>query len=219
MAEPRHFVVAEYLVDESNSCFRIELGANHVCPKSTGEISCALRFKYRRKRKTGPEHDLAVVGCQVHHITFTLYPLGFAPYGRKIIDCSGDLSQSVFAAAGDAAEDKLWPESSAKEEGGVRTTQSRHISITAQLFGFDLALDGKIRIASLLGLEPRVMLDTYDRVRDGPRLREAWGKAILEVLEKIRSPCPIQKLLECGVIAGLWAGFLIWPKPFNSVLA
>lgn len=218
MSEQRRFVISEYFVNESTGCFEVSLGENHICPRSNGDEPCQLKFKYQRFRKTGPAHCLWVVMCQIHSIGFTIYPPGFVPYGRKIVQFNIDLSQSLLEAANDAGENILWPSSGALSGGNVRTTQSRHMRLILKLFGFDLDLNLRIQIANHLGLEPHLIAEIFGLIRDGPRLRRAWGQEIKKVFKSLSSPCPILKLIECGKLAGLWADFVNWTKPFKSTL-
>ena len=47
------------------------------------ERACHIYFDHDRDRKTGPDFPLRVARCVTHKKGFTIYPPGYAPYGRQ----------------------------------------------------------------------------------------------------------------------------------------
>lgn len=72
----RPFVVADY-ADGHLQCRILD------CPWAGRDEACAVVQHDRRVRKTGPTHPLVVLRCLVHACSFTVYPPGFVPYGRR----------------------------------------------------------------------------------------------------------------------------------------
>jgi len=104
-----------------------------------------------RTRKCGVEHPLACFICAEHDCSFTVYPPGWLPFGRRPVvhvtasgfDVGGleegveAWNETAFGAAVDAGAKRLWPvtaggskeweERYSREPYGVRRTQARHV--------------------------------------------------------------------------------------------
>ncbi len=60
--------------------------ALHVhCPGSSAGEACRVTPHHRRVRSQGPEHALVVAHCHEHGRSFTQYPPGWVPYGRRAL--------------------------------------------------------------------------------------------------------------------------------------
>jgi hypothetical protein len=84
---------------------------------------CTINIHSYRDRKCGPGFKLAVFQCKSHVLTFTVYPPGWLPYGRRPL--VGD--DSTFQAVDDLSRGVRWPEVSGRL-GFTRKTQDRWIS-------------------------------------------------------------------------------------------
>lgn len=77
----RPFVCAPYQVEERG---RIRpVGKVEQCPYADEDDECRTYRDGYRGRKTGPCFPLQVMGCHEHGHHFTVYPMGYDPYGRE----------------------------------------------------------------------------------------------------------------------------------------
>lgn len=77
------------------------VGRLRQCPFGSEGEACATFLNGFRARKTGPCFPIQVMGCHVHGRGFTVYPMGFDPYGRTRIvpvDVAGGILQEVELA-------------------------------------------------------------------------------------------------------------------------
>jgi hypothetical protein len=58
------------------------LGRVEQCPLAAADEECATTPNGFRARKTGPRFPIQVMTCHTHGRSFTVYPMGFVPYGR-----------------------------------------------------------------------------------------------------------------------------------------
>lgn len=58
------------------------LGKVTQCPFAAAGEECRTYRDGFRSRKTGPCFPIQIMGCRVHKRGFTVYPMGFDPYGR-----------------------------------------------------------------------------------------------------------------------------------------
>lgn len=197
------------------------------CPQGAdpGGRSCALTIDHHRARKTGPEHPLAVARCSTHDSRFTLYPPGFAPYGRQPIlkigsdgspvatekdGLHGDFEDTIFAAALDSAEGRAWARDS-DEVVPDRwwSTQGRHLQLTARLVGIAGDLADRVResIAAVLSVS-----GLMQRERSTATGYQRIGKAVCDVLRWLRGGKAHRAfaLLVCGCLVGHWGEPLRW---------
>lgn len=180
-----------------------------MCPRAgIGDIACTIHIARWRFRKCGISFLLAGMRCLTHRISFTVYPPGWAPYSRRplaAIDHSGcaiepvddesQWSDTVFKAAIDAANKRLWPEEvllgpSPTIEDGVaiqsRRTQHRHIAGVMQLFGFNISATMRERevVASFTGIGVSRLEEGAKKIREGPSLM-VRGMETVQILEQL----------------------------------
>jgi len=102
------------------------------CPFGGDGAECRVGAHCRRERLQGPEFALVVAVCHAHRRYFTLYPPGWAPWGRVPIRraISGEPparesalfdAEALFDAALDAAAGRLWPVQSMGALGCAKT--------------------------------------------------------------------------------------------------
>ena len=80
------------------------------CPLATADEECATTLNGFRGRKTGPRFPIQVMWCHRHDLSFTVYPLGFVPYGR-VREAPVDVGGGVLEASGTtsaASCDERW---------------------------------------------------------------------------------------------------------------
>jgi hypothetical protein len=201
--------------------YRVDLNGTLVaalpshCPGSSGGEACRVTPHHRRARSQGPEHALVVAHCHEHGRSFTLYPPGWVPYGRRALcrvtpgGCpvrSDSVDGTLLGATEDAAAGKLWPRSSAGPNQGVQRTQGRLLACASQKLGVSPALGERIReaIATCLGVP---LLVLHEACRSYARVR-SWrerGRVLMEVLRRIGARRQLPELWSrAGYVAGLW---------------
>lgn len=177
------------------------------CPSgSVGSNPCRIQIEKWRVRRFGPGFDLAGMWCVSHDHSFTAYPVGWVPYGRKplvqldyrgrsICGISGrDFWRgTLFDAVVDAAENRIWPEEINLgpvpvngEVPGSRRTQRRHIAGAMRLFQLcaDCSLRSREQVAAQVGIDLAVLESEAKRIRDGPTIlvRGSGGMMVLKTL-------------------------------------
>jgi len=205
------------------------------CPfAAPGEPGCRVAVRHRRERKTGPCFPIAVVRCSAHpQHSFTLYPPGHFPYGRRpLVTCSvsGPLlldpstrqptwAGTVLQAAEDAAKALRWAPHSVTEAPAVRRSQGRHLDLAGLLLGVHPDLDAGERERIATRLRAPTMA-----VRSASSMwSTSWtsrGAAI--VLALATTPVDgslLDRLMSAGFAAGLWARPRRWAPPRSWVLA
>jgi len=213
----RAFVVTPYLRGADG---RLAAQIPACCPAQ--RPGCVLAIHHRRRRKTGPDHPLAVVRCKPHEWVFTLYPPAFAPYARQPVlrvSPSGqaiqqegapactDFAGTIFDAALDAEAGRAWQ----REEGPAERwwgTQCRHLQLAARLVGVAALICANVResIAMVLSV-PTLQL------HEGARAcgYRAIGKAVCGVLANLRGGARrARQMLICGFLIGQWGEPLHW---------
>lgn len=103
----RPFVCTPYAADDSG-CLR-PVGRVEQCPLATADEECAAILNGFRERKTGPHFPIQVMLCQVHGRSFTVYPMGFVPYGRvreAPVDVAGGVLEASEAAGGGVSDER-----------------------------------------------------------------------------------------------------------------
>lgn len=224
----RPFLVTSYLMGHDGR-WVAQLPA--CCPQGAclpGEPAgpaCALVIDHHRQRKTGPEHALAVARCRTHRHAFTLYPPGFAPYGRQPVlkvepdgnpvqredvGLRGDFADTVFAAALDGAAGRPWArDSDTTVPDRWWSTQGRHLDLTSRLVGIVRGLADRVResIAAVLSVT-----GLMQRERSSATGYRGIGKAVCDVLRQLRGRKPRRAfaLLVCGHLVGHWGEPLLW---------
>jgi len=183
---------------------------------------CRLRIKGRRLRKTGPGFALTVLWCKTHEVCFTLYPPGFAPYGREPLVLLRPSGLSVarerappyqgtyFQAALDAVDQMLWPDEDHEGSDHPRyATQSRHVTRCCRLLGLAKTVGAKVvdRLWSTLGIPAVAWQQAREWVVNLKGIR-GKSKAIVQLLALI--PETHHAFIGLATL-GHHAGF--WPPP------
>ena len=205
------------------------------CPfAAPGEAGCHVAVRHLRARKTGPCFRLAVVRCSTHPLhSFTLYPPGHFPYGRRpLLTCSvyGPLlldpttrkptwAGTVFRAAADAAEALRWAQDSVAEAPAVRRTQGRHLDLAGLLLGVHPELDDgeRERIATRLRVPTMVVRAAASMWSVSWTTRGAAIGLVLAATPVGGSL--LDRLMSAGYAAELWAQPRRWAPPRSWVLA
>lgn len=187
---------------------------------------CRIVIDHYRDRKTGPGMVL-VVRCTVHKIGFTLYPIGYTPYGRsKIAPISPDGKMSIglqgadrfsctyFDAALDAAGSNAWRHDYQDLSPTVPpfVTQSLHLKKHCTWFGINPDSDAAQReaVIQLLNVPGQVLNDHMLRISEYPGYQNR-GKAICSILEILHSgPSLFERLGALGSNVGFWPPLYLW---------
>ncbi len=224
----RMFVISDYYEDDEGK-FKPELPDRGSCHTSD-ECPCRICVQHYRERKTGPPFNLLVAECKTHEIAFTIYPPGYAPYGRQLlapVAPDGDLIKeekdtprfegTYFEAAIDAANFDFWPESHAGNTMPRRITQKRHLDRAALILGVAPGLHERVReeLAQILSLPGQLLHDGAVLIKKCPGVQNL-GKAIRGILNVIdQCPSIFERLAEAGAKVGLWPPPKRWDSCFN----
>ena len=189
-----------------------------------GKPACNVSVHHIRSRSTGPCHPISVARCQTHRVTFTLYPLGHVPYGRKPIGSSvptvgmtgaNEFVGTLFEASLNAAQNKPWPRSSPGGSERWWGTQRQYLSVAMHLCGVapDMSLTLRELVAAALQIKQLALLDGAAAIAAHPGY-QGRGLAICTVLEQLPSgPCAIERLSVSGHLIGFWGTPYVWdPK-------
>lgn len=206
------FVQVAYRVDPNGA---IVAALPSHCPAGVTGAACRITAHDRRFRNQGPEHALVVARCQEHGRSFTLYPPGWVPYGRRAL-CrvtpagyrvrSDSAEGTILGAAEDAEAGRLWPRRGAGPAPGVHRTQGRLLSCLSLLLGVSPALHERIReaIATCLGVP---LLSLHDACRRYVSVR-SWrerARVLMDVVRRIGARRQLPELWSrAGHLAGLW---------------
>lgn len=206
----RPFLTAPYLADRTGA---LRPARPRRCPVGPSTRTCKVSWHGWRCRKCGPGYPLAKGRCAQHDCTFTIYPLGWSPFGRRrvvILSPAGfDIdrhevglsawTETAFGATADADAGCRWPHSSAevvawrgrykREPYGVAKTQRRHIAGVNTLFALTLELKRcQESVVAAIGVNLSAVAQAAGRVRDGPAL-VAEGKKGAAILSALGAPC------------------------------
>lgn len=220
----RPFLVTTYTPGRDR---QLEAEVPSCCPRGAdaGGPACAITIDHHRRRKTGPAHPLAVARCRTHDCGFTLYPPGFAPYGRQPVlklapdgsrvgteedDLRESFSDTIFAAAVDGADGRAWARDSDEAVPDCWwSTQGRHLHLSARLVGIARDLGDRVRetIAAVLSVS-----GLMQRERSSMTGYRGIGKAVCDVLRRLRGGRAHRAfaLLTCGHLIGHWGKPLRW---------
>ena len=218
------YVATPYTAD-SDGIYTAELPTRCPRPPLPGQ-PCDITVNHRRERKTGPCIPLFVVHCATHKISFTLYPPGHVPYGRKSITaialdespCINTTGKdrfggTLFEAALDAAEGDPWAYHYQPDKTGSSfNTQTAHIQRALAMFGLDGAREPMMceSVAQVLGI-PGQMLHDSGRMCNLSPLYLNRGKAIADILDIIpASHFLFERLAFSGYLAQLWPPLFFW---------
>lgn len=177
-----------------------------------------------RPRKTGPGFPVAVVGCSVHAgQCYTLYPPGHIPYGRRsVLPCSPSgvvlrepterkwqpiWEMTLFGAALDAADSRLWPSDSPSDDDRRRRTQGRRLMWAGRLLGVHPEI-GSRQQEHIVG---QLQVPTLTIRTAAQGWNTSWvtqGEAVVTVLRAL----PVDgRLLDRMLLAGHVANY--WETP------
>ncbi len=184
-----------------------------------------MRLHHWRERKTGPEHPLMVVRCEVHEVALTVYPPGHYPYGRRALaPCSPggvepaaserDWKNTIFEAATSGANGRAWMREAAWGSEWWWSSQGRLLDLALMLTGThpELAEGLRHRIAEALQVPVLELREQASGIRAHPGYRRR-GVAVVAVLGKLTGSV-VRRLLVVGQLVGLWGRALWW----NGVL-
>lgn len=223
--EASMFVVTPYIPDQ-DGCLRPKVPTVGPCERSDGR-PCRIFSDHDRERKTGPCYPIRVVRCQTHNKSFTLYPPGHVPHGRKSV---GNLAENgssiygltgterfngtIFDAALDADKQLFWP----LDDGDSHVnqsiiTQENHINRSKELLGIqpDVSDEQRFIISQILMVSLTFLLDAANRIRGKVDL-QTQGQAIREILEKIPpfESSLFESFVAVGTYLGRWAHLHVW---------
>lgn len=187
--------------------WRTEVPRSAPCAEGA-RCQCRVVLHAHRERKTGPEHPLAVIRCQVHHQSFTIYPPGFVPYGRQRLPRQRAEIESAPAllAVDDRADPEVarWPDWADPDgvEPGWASTQWRQVG----RWGWWLGLSGSEaqgqQVAAVLGVPQHE--HAAGRARYGAGGDRSRSQAVLAVLAAVgRVGGVLVRLLRAGHMVGL----------------
>lgn len=229
----RRVVAAAYFIDPHG---RLRPRRPRRCARLDCEGDCRISFHRWRTRKCGVEHPLACFICLEHDCSFTVYPPGWLPFGRRPIvevtasgfDVGGlekgveAWSETAFGAAVDAGVKRLWPVTAggskewekrySRKPYGVRRTQARHVKGVLELMALsaELALE-RPTVAAALDFDLSRIAACAARPRDGPPL-VACGAKGAELLSAAGRP---RRRLLSGFVR-LGADRQYWGPPIHT---
>lgn len=200
-----------------------------------------MTVNHWRYRKTGPCFPILVLDCKLHGHAFTVYPLGYVPYGEVAVAPvnaegeplfaapSSDTSSkeheraglawenTMFAAAVDAANGKPWRRDESLAEATCAptwSTQQEWIATEGRVLG--LAPHPPARVGEVISLQlelPRLV--HLDKARDFQRERSSRkrGCIIVSILEALPHDRRIlDRILACGALSEVWRPICRWDR-------
>lgn len=203
-----------------------ELPSTGPC-KSQDGCSCNIHQDHFRERKTGPEFPILVVRCSRHTVAFTIYPVGFPPYGRSSIapvapdgsltlggNDSDRFVGTYFDAALDAAKPFAWwhPYQEEKLSTSSFVTQTRHLKRICAWLGVDPDSDQQQCEAAirLLDVPGQLLHDSAQIINEHTGYQNR-GVAICNVLDFITPRSSLfERFAALGANIGLWPPLEIW---------
>jgi len=184
---------------------------------------CAVSRDGLRKRKTGPSFPLQVMICKPHG-HFTVYPLGFTPYGRTAVAPVG-FSGEVLADKLPATPASQWRNSIfeapvamgggptwRRELGQADPLQRRHSETVARVFGLSPDIDS-ITTERIRGVLDLAGLDHEQARRDFSTARNSALRAValLPLLAAVVLDASVcARVLSAGYLAGVWGRPLLF---------
>jgi hypothetical protein len=196
----RAFIFGRYERDEHGEW---SVPLPRIAPCGYGDGSCRIREHNIRERLTGPAHHLVVIYCTVHDCYFTVYPVGYVPYGRKrLISEEKDEEETVFTAAFEAADGyERWSEIGSD---GRRwwSTQWRQIRRAGELLGLGGDANRGEKVAMHLGIALHIHAEARGRF-DDQSFRQR-GRAVVDTVRAVLAAGVgrLWRLLRAGYAAG-----------------
>ena len=229
----RRVVTAAYFFDRIG---RLRPERPKRCARLDGGGECRISFHRWRLRKCGVEHALACFICLKHACSFTVYPPGWLPFGRRPLvhvtasgfevgglgDGAEAWRETVFGGAVDASAKRLWPLTASgskewedrhgREPYGVRRTQARHVKGVLGLLALTVELAReRPTVAAVLEFDLSRIAVCAARPRDGPPL-VACGAKGAELLSAVGRP---RRRMLSGFVR-LGADRQYWGPPINT---
>lgn len=227
--KPESFIIVPYEPDSNNILFP-QIPLYGPC-NINDENQCRIGIHHLRDRKTGPCFLLTVIQCHKHNKFFTLYPPGYAPYGRKTLapvapdgslldyDNTGaglGFENTFFDTALDAQKGIAWsrPDWNSGGKDKYWSTQCRQLKKVMCLTGvLETQTDiNRNIIADILGIQTAFLHWQADEILKNPGYRKR-GECACNILESMQiSPSVTDKLLSSGYYSGLWGRPYYWDK-------
>lgn len=227
------FLSTDYVVDAKDAWLRPVEGIDR-CARAAESI-CAISKHAWRSRKTGPGFPLRILQCRTHAHYFTVYPLGFTPYGRQRV---APLASAVRAAANDsAAVSTRWDGTvfdaavrAAEGELGLRevihgdpvgpryATGRRRTQRAGLLLGLAARTDERVaevvaQSLALLGLDHQAGRQAFSHAHT----RHDQGTVIVSMLHVLPTAGALEsRLLGAGFLVGLWGRPALWDARTSS---
>jgi hypothetical protein len=197
------------------------------CPQAAfSDGPCRLARHAERARKSGPAFPLTLLWCRTHGAHFTIYPLGFTPYGRQRVAPAEHLRASdtsardrwagtVFEVAAGAAAGELGVRDAGFEDGLPQprhSTVRRRVAAAGLLLGLSPAIDDRqaeqvAQVLDIPGLDHAQARQGFARA-SGLRGR---GAVIVSVLGRMPLSGAVERRLLCaGAHVQLWGPPGIW---------
>lgn len=223
----RGFASAAYVLGGDGSSPVMAKQVIRRCPSSSPGECASIAKDGRRRRATGPGFPLQVMKCASHG-HFTVYPMGWVPYGRTAVaPVSG--SGDPLRGESDVARAK-WRQTvfeaavvvSTRARGGIGGDvdgfERRHIVLSAAILGLRADIDTATteRIRGELGLAG---LDHDKTRRDFASVDDAVGqaRAIVPLLAVLLVDNSIsRRVLRAGHLAGVWGRPLVLEVPVKG---
>lgn len=195
---------------------------------------CKIFTDHDRKRKTGPGFPLRVVRCRTHQKSFTLYPPGYVPYGRKLLELLGfngnpilgvhgveRFRGTIFDAALDAAENRFWPY---KDENSFNNktiaTQANHLARASILLGIQpgLTIEQRHDCGHTLWVSLTSLIQNAQHIESKIDF-QSQGQAVKNVLEEIPPfySSLFERFAAVGSDMGLWPHLYVWNPSWQQL--
>ncbi len=158
----RPFICTPYAPDKSGAPRPV--GRIGQCPWAEGPDKCDMACRGYRARKTGPRFRIQVIRCSSHEHYFTVYPMGYRPFGRK--------STAPVDMRGNPVELKDLGSAQSESEQGAKgssdeveaTRAGAEAEVGAEM-GCDRRWEGTVFVAALDAADKDKPLWLHERVR------------------------------------------------------
>jgi hypothetical protein len=221
----RDFLVAAY---HPNKEGKIIGEKPKKCPEGMDGSECRICVQFYRVRKTGPKFSLMVVRCKTHGGCYTVYPVGYTPYGRAPVVPVDDLGQAtrekktqgdgydiwmttIFAAAVAAGVyGEVWAYNGKGQPGWH--TQKRQIGQVVRWLGLDRGLLDAQIVAQALNVGVTIHGMASRQLLKASTLT-AKAKAVIMVLDKFpKGWMGLKCLLRAGRCVGMCGRGWMWKE-------
>lgn len=167
---------------------------------------CDVRPKGRRERKDGPGFELVIVQCVAHRRCFTLYPIGWVPYGRT----AQVPAPAAPCDATEASQGPAWGETAFgvvprwlevavdRDLASDRRTRTRLVALSARWLGLSGTVADAEYASSLLSGRLAVWIAARAAYQAAPRWRSR-AEAVDGALSAIADSDDLwQRMLRVG---------------------